>query len=159
MKTKLAFILLGISVLSGCVRGRFYPVQGPLSTQTPVPVFKAKASGPFNSGNISVVLSDGEVCKGRWNGTEAFPIPTGAGPASAPATNEMASVWDAVYGQGFYLAHIVGNKDFARGIASGNRGTVLNVEMYRVTDKRPEDTTLFKGVAKDNKGNIYKVVL
>jgi hypothetical protein len=53
----------------------------------------------------------------------------------------------------------VGNKDFARGVASGNQGTVLNVEMYRVTDKRPEDTPLFKGVAKDNKVNIYKVVL
>jgi hypothetical protein len=91
--------------------------------------------------------------------TDAFPVPAGAGPASAPATNDMASVWDAVYGQGFYVAHIIGNKEFARAVATGNQGTVLNVEMYRANAKDKDSTPDIRGVAKDNKGNIYKVVL
>jgi hypothetical protein len=130
-----------------------------LSTQTPVPVFTAKVSGAFNSGSISVVLGDGEVCKGRWALAQAVPAPAGAAEVNDPAANDMPSVWDAVYGQGFYLSHIVGNKEFVRAVATGNRGTILNVEMYRAKAKDSNIPPDIKGVAQDNKGNIYKVVL
>ena len=155
MKLKLCILLLGISLMLGCSRTyRFYPVQGPLSTQTPSPVLVAKLTGAISSGNISVVLSDGEVCKGRWAEVPRVQVPKGANTATAPADN-MSSVWDTVYGSGFYVAHVLGARN-ARGTASGNRGTVLNLEMYATPEG--EHTFVIKGVATDNKDNIYKVV-
>lgn len=159
MKARLVMALLAISLLPACiVKGRLYPVQGPLSAQTPVPVLSAKASGIFNSGNMSVVLSDGEVCKGRWEVGQAIPAPKGTITGNPSSGDDMPSVWDAVYGQGFYVSHVLGNKRFARAVVTGNRGTILNVEMYRADEGRPNSTPDIKGVAKDNKDNIYKVV-
>jgi hypothetical protein len=72
----------------------------------------------------------------------------------APATDaislpqpNLAFAWDAVYGEGFFVAHILGNK-FGQGVFTGNQGTVLQVESL---DGR-------NGVAVDNKGNTYKMV-
>jgi hypothetical protein len=65
MNTKLCLVLLAISVTLGCSRNlRLYPVQGQLAAQTPSPVLIAKIAGGLTSGVFSVVLSDGEVCKG-----------------------------------------------------------------------------------------------
>jgi len=155
VKLKLCVLLLGISVMLGCSHAyRFYPVQGPLSTQTPAPVLVAKLTGALSSGSISVVLSDGEVCKGRWAEVPRVQVPKGANTGSAPASS-MSSVWDIVYGSGFYVSHVLGARS-ARGAASGNRGTVLNVEMYATPEG--EHAFVIKGVATDNKDNIYKVV-
>lgn len=59
----------------------------------------------------------------------------------------LAFAWDEVYGQGFFVAHILG-KQIGQGIFTGKQGTVLQLESL---DGR-------NGVAVDNKGNIYKVV-
>jgi hypothetical protein len=155
VKLKLCVLLLGISVMLGCSRTyRFYPVQGPLSAQTPSPVLVAKLTGAINSGSISVVLSDGEVCKGHWAEVPRAQVSKGANTAIAPA-DSMSSVWDIVYGSGFYVSHVLGARN-ARGVISGDRGTVLNVEMFATPEG--EHTFVIKGVAKDNKDNIYKVV-
>jgi len=133
----------------GCTHtSRLYPVQGPLATQTPALVLFAKLTGATN-GNISIVLSDGEVCKGRWARVPQVQSPKDATAAVATETDDMSSVWDTVYGSGFYVAHIVGAHNYYQAVLSGNRGTVLNFEMLG---------GLAKGVVKDNKGNIYKFV-
>ncbi|MGB6803488.1 MAG: hypothetical protein WBE31_14575, partial [Candidatus Sulfotelmatobacter sp.] len=69
-----------------------------------------------------------------------------AGQISLPQPN-LAFAWDAVYGEGFFVAHILGN-EFGQGVFTGNQGTVLQVETL---DGR-------NGVAVDNKGNTYKMV-
>jgi hypothetical protein len=156
VKVKLCFLLLGISIMLGCSHTyRFYPVQGPLSAQTPLPVLVAKLTGAISSGNISVVLSDGEVCKGHWAEVPRAKVPKGANTASAPEANGMSSVWDTVYGSGFYVSQVLGSTN-ARAVASGDRGTILNVELHATPEG--EKTLIVKGIAKDNKGNIYKVV-
>jgi hypothetical protein len=156
VKVKLCFLLLGISIMLGCSHTyRFYPVQGPLSAQTPLPVLVAKLTGAISSGNISVVLSDGEVCKGQWAEVPRAKVPKGANTASAPEANGMSSVWDTVYGSGFYVSQVLGSTN-ARAVASGDRGTILNVELHATPEG--EKTLIIKGIAKDNKGNIYKVV-
>ena len=156
MKVKLCFLLLGISILLGCSHQyHFYPVQGPLSAQTPLPVLVAKLTGVIRSGSISLVLSDGEVCKGRWAEVPRVKVPKGANTATAPEANGMSSEWDTVYGSGFYVSHVLGARN-AQGVVSGDRGTVLNVELYAMPEG--DKTFIIKGVAKDNKGNIYKVV-
>jgi len=148
-----------VLVLSGCMAtARFYPVRGPLASQAPLPVLVGKITGAFNSGTVTVKLKDGEVCKGRW-ATVGRPESTQA--ANQAATpDDMASVWDAVYGQGFYVSHVLGARLYARAVLAGDRGTTLNFEMYKHEDNRTDDPAgagAIKGVAKDNSDNIYKV--
>src|SRR5208337_3563936 len=157
MKTLLVLLLLCVSTLSGCATARLYPVQGPLSTKTPVPVYVAKVTGAFNSGNFSVVLGDGELCKGRWAQVTRPNTSSDATAATAVPANNLSAEWDTVYGTGFYLAHVLGAKLYARAVVTGNRGTVLNVELYKPNSVENTTTAAIKGVAKDNKGNIYKV--
>jgi len=161
MKATVILILLAFFLMVGCTAtARLYPVQGPLSLQTPLPVFAGKLQGAINSGNVSFVMSDGEVCRGRWTRVVPVQAPnsaTAAGaPASAgtPATGGMPSVWDAVYGSGFYVAHVLGDQYYAQGVITGDRGTVVDVEFYHAD--RP--STHIAGVARDSKGNIYKMV-
>ena len=157
MKSRLVLWLLCVPMLSGCATARLYPVQGPLSTQTPVPVYVAKFTGAFNSGNFSVVLADGEVCKGRW---ATVPRPNNASEAtaaSAAPANNLSAEWDTVYGTGFYVAHVLGARLYARADLTGSRGTILNVELYKSDKVENATVGAIKGVAKDDKGNIYKV--
>jgi hypothetical protein len=125
----------------------------------PVPV--AKVTFGINPGNISVVLNGGEVCKGRWVVVPRGQVSKGAVAADAPTTIGMQPEWDAVYGPGFYVAHVLGARFYARVTATGERGTVLNVEMYRPENVEEGGNLIaaVKGVAKDNKDNIYKLVL
>jgi hypothetical protein len=145
LKTKLGLLLLAICMTLGCtLKLHFYPVHGPLSSLTPIPVLPAKISG-LSSGKISVVLNTGEICNGQWTLVRE----TAATGATGSA---MSSVWDNVYGQGFYVAHVLGSRLYARSVASGNRGTTLHVELYKSTGGD------LKGVAQDNNGNVYKIV-
>lgn len=159
MKKTFLFALLSVSILAGCrMTGRFYPVQGPLSAQSPTPVLLAKLTGAFNSGNMTVVLPDGEVCRGHWATVpRARVAKTGAAAGTAPPS-KMSSVWDTIYGSGFYVSHVLGQRLYVQAVIPGNRGTVLNVEMYRSEGGDPDFIREIKGVAKDNKDNLYKLV-
>jgi hypothetical protein len=110
-------------------------------------------SGAFNSGNLTVTLTDGEVCKGAWSTVNRNPTAgAGNGASSAP---DLPSAWDAVYGQGFYTAHILGAKLHVQGVLTGNKGTILHVELYR--PDTPNGLNEIKGVGMDNNGNVYKL--
>jgi len=142
---KLVLALLAGMMTAGCaVHAGLYPVGGP-SEQASGAIPSVKITGPFNSGNISVKLNDGEVCKGRWNRI------------TATSANALAPVWDTVYGQGFYVAHVLGTSLYAQSVLTGNRGTTLTIEMYRRESGDPNHITPLQGVAKDNHGNIYKL--
>jgi hypothetical protein len=156
VKSKLGTLLLAIFILSGCsAKVRLYPVQGPLSTQTPAPVLLGKLTGAFRSGEISVVLSDGEICKGRWVQVKQAEVPKGATAATITDPDGMSPIWDSVYGAGFYTSHILGTYMFAWALASGNRGTIIHAEMYKSLGEHAE----VRGVAKDDKGIVYKLVI
>ncbi len=154
MKYSMTTLFATAVLLAGCVSltvpGGFSPVQGPLSQQDPVPTYTAKMSGLL-SGSISVTLFSGEVCKGPW----AFVSTAANGSANAgiAAAPDMGAKWDLVYGRGYYVAHVVGNKLFARATLSGNLGTIVNVELSNETNTRGNT----KGVAVDNHGNVFKV--
>ena len=149
MKSKLCLLLLAMSTMLGCsMKTRLYPVQGPLSAQTPVPVLMGKITGKIRAETISVVLNDGEVCKGHWIFVNDVQAPKGSNLVTAPTT-DLSGAWDSIYGPNYYTSHIVGAKYYAQAVAPGNRGSILNVELNGFD----------KGVAKDNKGNIYKLVL
>ena len=71
----------------------------------------------------------------------------------------MSQVWDSVYGPGYYVAHVLGANYYYESVVSGNRGTVINVEMYWDASESNGRFSSVKGVARDNKGNTYKLVM
>ena len=156
MKKKLCFVLLASSMMFGCSQSMWlHPLKGPLAAQTPPPVLTAKFTGN-RSGSISITLSDGEVCKGRWARVPYLKTPRGAFKVHASTTDDMSSAWDAVNFPGFYKSNVLNANFYAQAVVSGNRGSVLHLEMYQ------ESTTNVgfspdSGVAKDDKGNIYKM--
>jgi hypothetical protein len=155
MKTILKLAMLGALLLSGCATARFYPVQGPLAAQTPAPVLVGKIKGAFNSGSVSVTLSDGETCQGRWT-TVVRPSKSTDSPAAG--AGDLATEWDTVYGSGFYVSHVLGARLHAKAILSGNKGANLSLEMFKPDDfNKAESAAAIRGVAKDDKGNVYKV--
>jgi hypothetical protein len=139
---------------------RLFPVQGPAAAQVPPPAFTARLTNiSRQSGKITLAEAKGESFQGTWKIVTASFVNTrtpGA-PASYPPQPNLAFAWDAVYGQGYYLATILGSENVGQAVATGDRGTVLQVEFHREQLGVPEDNHF--GVAVDNKGNIYKVVL
>jgi hypothetical protein len=139
-----------LAILCGCislsVKGGFSPIHGPLAEQSPLPTYSATMSGVL-SGTISVALSNGEVCTGPWAFVSRTP-PAG----TATDTIDLAVQWDAVYGSGYYVSHVLGNKLYARATLAG-KNTVMHVELTNENNE-PGHT---KGVAQDNQGNVFKV--
>ena len=151
MKASILPLVVISTLLSGClsVPGAFSPVQGPLSKRSPVPTYAATLSGIL-SGSISVVLDNSEICKGHW----AFVSQTTPATSAVAVTPiDLAADWDSVYGTGYYTAHVLGNKLYARATLTGDKGTVLHTELSNEDNKRGNT----KGVAQDDKGNVFKV--
>jgi hypothetical protein len=158
MKTKFSLVLLSVCMISGNVAAfgqKLYPVQGPLASLTTPPVFSGQVRRPvFSVGGLPKLLkswtvANGEVLPGKCALVKASSVntKTPGTPDSYPPQPNLAFAWDAVYGQGYSSAHILGGKIW-QGVFTGNQGTVLQVE---ILDGQ-------HGAAVDNKGNIYKVV-
>jgi len=159
MKYTLCFILTTVFVMLGCTRPtHFYPVQGPLSSQIPLPVLNGKFSSGVSSGNISVVMQDGETCKGRW--TIVRPSQSAKGSASTSVQTGMPASWDAVYGSGYYVAHVLGARLYAQSVIPCAQGDSVTVEIYEPDGGGIGGTPqTIRGVAKDSKENIYKLAV
>lgn len=156
MAKQLAILLLSALLLSGCSRNiRLYPVQGPQSELTPVPIFVVKLTGAISSGNFSGTLPEGEVFQGKWAQVHP-PKSSNSRTAVIPTPSEMATAWDTVYGQGFYVGHVLGANQFAQALVTGDKGTTLKLEMI-ATRLGSNGASEIRGVAKDSKGNLYKV--
>jgi hypothetical protein len=147
MVSGLVFLCFGCSTTA-----HFYPIAGPISTQLPIPVIKAKASGiTGNSGGISLKMPDGEVLKGTWSSIAPKHVNSSHIAMSGVGTG-LTTVWTQVYGSGYTVGNVPGTN---RGEAMlvGERGTTMQVEFYTGSG-----TANGNGVAKDNKGNMYKVI-
>jgi hypothetical protein len=93
-------------------------------------------------------------------GNPGEPAPTRPSQAAATAQPpaDLESAWVAAWGRNFYEDQILEARSLAEATLTGNRGTVLHVEIdlqgYGWGDVGGID---IMGVARDNKGNIYKV--
>ena len=139
---------------SSCAFGqKLYPVQGPLAAETSQPVFAGQIRRPmFSAGPPFFLLKswtvNGEVLQGKPKTVKASSVNSmPAAGAVSPPLPDLAFAWDAVYGEGFFVAHILGKK-FGQGVFTGSQGTILQVETLNGRN----------GVAVDNKGNTYKMV-
>lgn len=162
MKATLAVVTLGLCLLAGClVTVRFYPVQGPLSRQSRVPVFSAKIDGLGEWRNITVILANDENFTGTFSVSSPREKIKDATAGAVPTPN-LSAAWDTVYGKGFYVSHVLRAKELGRAHITGNQGSVLDMEIFRrayAGGGEPNSPTMIdlKGVAKDSNGNIYKI--
>jgi hypothetical protein len=143
----IAMLVSTTALLAGCivmVPGHLYPVQGSLAAQTPVPIYPVTLSGVLNSGTMSATLQNGEVCRGSWAAVSQKDSSAG----------KLSVEWDRIYGDGFFVANILGSPVFARALLTGNQGTTLNVEFYAPI---PGQMLSVKGIAVDNQGNLFKL--
>ena len=157
---KLIYVPLFSLLLVSChATARFYPVQGPLAEQTPPPVYVGKLSGAFYSGTMTVTGNQGTVFSGRWE-TVRQPAKSTEAPQTAASDTEMATLWDSIYGNGFYVANVLGTRLYGRGSLKAGNGDTLKVEFYR-PEKATNDANAIrgsiKGVGRDDKGNVYKI--
>jgi hypothetical protein len=139
---------------------RLYPVQGPATAQTPPPQFTAKLTNYLKmSGNITLSQAGGETFQGTWSTVTITFInaKTPGTPSSYPPQPNLAFAWDLVYGPGYFNTHILGSQTVGQATTTGSNGTVLQLEFQK--EKLGAIIDNIFGVAVDNKGNIYKVVL
>jgi len=71
-----------------------------------------------------------------------------------PSAGQMAAQWDQVYGQGFFVANVLGNRFLAHATLRCTQGATLSLEFFRII---AENLMGSKGVAQDSKNNLYKV--
>jgi hypothetical protein len=129
-------------LLASCsVKLNLYPTKGPLSENPPVKVIIAKAKNvTSNSGKCYLTMPDGEYCTGRWSST--------AGVKSSK--NNYSLLLN--YGQELGLSPR-GNENRGNAILLGTKGTSIEIEFLTGAG-----TAHGFGIAKDNRGNIYKVL-
>lgn len=151
---KLTGVISTTALLCGCqftVPGHIYPIQGPAAAQNPPVIYDVTAMGTIKDntgelagGTLTATLANNESCSGPW----------GPVPASDNTAGRMSLQWDQVYGQGFFVANVLGNGHFARATLTCKSGGELNIEFFDPNKLRPGNS---KGVAQDSKGNLYKV--
>jgi hypothetical protein len=143
----------GIFILVGCsATFHLYPVQGPLSNQKPSPVLVGVKTG-FASGTLSIILPGGESCAGPWSLVRPLQGKGSDDQVKSPTEHDLSSTWDSIFGSGFYVANVLGARQYARSILIGNQGSTVYLELY---SSEVEHSPVL-GVAQDNKGNTYKV--
>ena len=119
-------VTMAVLFLAGCVgRGRFSPVQGPLATMPAPPVLTGsfRLHAGLKTFSVSLVMNDGQ----RAQGTLSLDEPDKKKPAAAPA---MMRQWDAVYGQGKYVATVLGQGADWRGFLKSSGGEAVEVELH-----------------------------
>ncbi len=154
MKSTAALILLCVGLLAGCsTTAHLYPIEGPLSKLVPLPVLKARADGiTGNTGSITLTMPDGEELRGRWSSIAPQQVTFSSASGSASVQGGMARAWAQVYGAEFSVSNLPGvNRGEA--MLTGPKGTVLQVEFFTGSG-----TANGNGVAKDNHGNVFKVI-
>jgi hypothetical protein len=144
----IAFLCVGCSTTA-----RLYPVEGPMSKQIPLPVLAANVEGILgNTGGITLTMPDGERCTGHWSSIAPQQVGFTSVAASGLTTSGLASAWTTAYGSGFSFSNAPGvNRGEA--MLTGEKGTVLQVEFFTGSG-----TANGTGVAKDNHGNVFKVL-
>ncbi|MFZ1941927.1 MAG: hypothetical protein WBA18_07585 [Terracidiphilus sp.] len=151
----LSIVLSCVLMVAGCsyiTIVNLYPVQGPAAAMAPPPYYQLTIKGNVAIVNgkapaINVVLGNGESFHGSWNNfTESSANQKTPGTAdSFPPQPNLAFAWDAVYGKGFFVAHLLG-QTVLQTTMTGSQGTVLQAELQGR-----------RGVAIDSKGNVYKM--
>ena len=143
MQLKAVPTLLALLALTACASSfHLYPVSGPMMASHPVPILHGSMRPP-TPGNVSLELPDAEICTGKWVVAPATGIDSNLGP-----------LWDELYGPSYFTAKVLGLPNHGQAQLTGNQGTHLQLDFLF---SLPGPWGI--GVAQDDKGNVYKVVL
>ncbi len=147
MKTNLLLILVlaSVALITSCtLTAKAYPVSGPAVADGKV--LDAKFTWAGNgSGTVTLTMPDGEVCTGRYA--------TVVGGIMSPEIVAAQGAAVAVSSASISTGDIRGLQT-SRAMLMGNRGTVVDFEGY-TSGASPRHGF---GRAKDNKGNVWKVI-
>lgn len=134
------------AVLAGCsTTARLYPVEGPLSSQVPIPVITATVSGiTGNNGPIGMTMPDGSTCSGEWSSAAASQVSFGSG--------SLIGTYGATYFQGVTIGAGKGQNP-GRAIANCSDGNQIEVEFVTGAG-----TATGFGIARDRRANVFRVL-
>jgi hypothetical protein len=143
--TKFVFALQ-VLLLTACSSSiSMFPIEGPLRSETPNQVLSATAENvSSNSGRFSVTYPNGDECVGRW--ASIAPQLTSA------SWGSLFTQYGAMSGASIMTTNMPGiNRGEAMAVcSSGNR---LQIEFYTGSG-----TANGIGVAKDERGNVFKLI-
>ena len=138
--------LPALALVAACsTTARFYPVEGPASTQPPVTVLVATINGiTGNNGSLTLNLPDGTPCQGEWS--------SAAGVQRTTTTGSLFTQYGAIYGSSSTVTS-GGGQNPGQAIATCTDGTRFEIEF--VTGG---GTANGFGFARDTRGNVYRVL-
>jgi hypothetical protein len=134
--------------LTGCVSQNveFYPVEGPLAAQVPLPVIQAKAEGvEGNSGRLTLTRPNGETCSGRWS--------SAAPQFAAVSSGSLFSIYGGALFGSSVTTGIQPGVNQGQAFLSCSAGTTMQAEFVTGSG-----TANGYGVAKDSEGNVYRML-
>ena len=134
-------------ILAGCsMTATMVPVEGPMSKASPPPILEVRVDGiTGNTGTLSLVMPDGERCKGRWASAAGAGITVGS-------TSLISTYGDNIYGTGFSVSTDHGQNP-GQALMVCQKGRSIQVEFVTGAG-----TAHGFGVGKDSDGNVYKFV-
>jgi len=144
---KLSYLALALTGgLAGCsTTARLYPVEGPLSSQIPIPVITATVSGiTGNNGPIKMTMPDGATCAGEWSSAAASQVTSSSG--------SLIGIYGATYFQGVSIGAGKGQNP-GRAIANCSDGNQVDVEFVTGAG-----TATGFGIARDRRANVFRVL-
>jgi hypothetical protein len=145
MRVLAVCIVTGVTLSACSTQVNFYPVEGPLAAQKPLPSIVATADGiTGNTGNIDLTLPGGERCAGKWSSV--------APQFAAVSSGSLFSRYGQTAGFAVTTGPVPGvNKGQA--FLSCNQGTTIEAEFFTGSG-----TANGYGVARDSKANVYKLI-
>lgn len=139
-------ILLLSMFLVGCsTTARFYPVEGPIMASGNVRPIVATAHGiTGNNGRIELTRQDGSLCEGEWS--------SAAGSGMSYQTGSLMSTYGSAHlsSVGFSTGH---GQNPGRAVILCPDGNVIDMEFTTGAG-----TANGFGIAKDKKGNVFRVI-
>jgi hypothetical protein len=144
LKARSLFVVCLLVSLCGCsmsTTARLYPVEGPLLQQSPLPALVATAHDvQRNNGEMTLAGHDGELFTGEWSSLAGVSVSTLA----------LFNQYEATYG----VVRSRGSKwNPGPAFLVGNRGTTIDIEFVTAAG-----TVNGFGYAKDNRGNVYRLL-
>ena len=142
-----------ILTTSCSITASLYPVEGPLAKISPLPVIPVKVSNvTSDSGPITLTMPNGEVCTGRWSVVAPKYTAISNSSSSGTISSGLDQAFVHIHGSSVTSGALPGiNRGQA--MVTGTQGTIMEV-VFLVGS----GTASGYGAAKDNRGNIYKLL-
>jgi hypothetical protein len=151
--------LLGALAALGCTaKAHLIPVSGQGGEGTAVELAEARFdfAGLGRAGTLEVRTATGRVLTGPYRFMDPGDASSLARSRELEVKYHLPEGWDAIYGASYFTGQVLGG---VRCVAelSGDDGRHVVLDMVRIAPRRTGSE--FRGIARDDRGSLYKVVL